>query len=496
MRIVSCCEKRQKKMEYIRCLDAIHQDDVTIAGGKGANLGALVQASFPIPAGFVVLTPAYQCFVESNGIQSEIERLAAEVSLNEPPAVERASTAIRALFTQAHMPEEIKQAILTGYAQLENAAAVRSSATAEDLPGASFAGQQETYLNITKQEDMLKAVQECWASLWTARALDYRARQGIAADAVSLAVVVQEMVQATAAGILFTANPVTGKRDEVVINAAWGLGEAIVSGQVNPDTITVEKASGVVKQVVIGNKTVMTVLVESGTAERAVDDAMRQGAVLTDEQIRQLTKLGRDIEGLFNAPQDIEWAIADGRFFILQARPITTLPTIQPGPRKQEEYVVPGDDSWDRENEPAPQPFDLWSRTNLGENFPFPIMPLSETIWPALFITGKLPEKGSKTEAAPPAIGRRLYGRLYINEGQSSICTSNSAYLPHFQMRSGAAASVVCANRMTSFICYDCSVVCHRPLCKGSNRHGKIERSKRNWDNRNNRNSPKNERSN
>ena len=405
-------------MEYIRCLDAIHQDDVTIAGGKGANLGALVQAGFPVPAGFVVLTSAYQSFVERNGLQREIERLAKQVSLDEPSSFEQASDALRALFAQASMPDEIKQAILAGYEQLRNTAvAVRSSATAEDLPGASFAGQQETYLNITTPEGVLKAVQTCWASLWTARALDYRTRRGITADAVSLAVVVQEMVQATAAGILFTANPVNGKRDEIVINAAWGLGEAIVSGQVSPDTIIVEKASGAVKQVVIGNKTVMTVPVENGTAERAVDDTKRQEAVLTHEQIRQLTRPGRDIEQHFQMPQDIEWAIADEQIFILQARPITTLATVQSGIRRQEEYAVPGDDSWDRENEPVPQPFDLWSRTNLGENFPFPITPLSETIWPALFITGKLPEKGAQTEPAPSAIGKRLYGRLYINEG-------------------------------------------------------------------------------
>ena len=406
-------------MEYIRCLDAIHQDDVSSAGGKGANLGALVQAGFPVPAGFVVLTPAYQCFVESNGIQDEIEQLAAGISSDELSLAEETSNAIRTLFGQGVMPDEIKEAILAPYAQFGDVAvAVRSSATAEDLPGASFAGQQETYLNITSPEGVLSAVQQCWSSLWTARALEYRSHQGISANAVSLAVVVQQMVPATAAGILFTANPVTGMRDEVVINAAWGLGEVIVSGQVNPDTITVKKATGTVKQVVIGNKTIMTVPVEGGTTESAVDATMRQEAVLTSGQIGQLTTLGRDIEQHFSAPQDIEWAIAGEQIFILQARPITTLATIQPALRRQEEYAVPGDDSWNRDNEPTRQSFDLWSRTNLGENFPFPITPLSETIWPALFITGKLPDKEPQSKQAQPAnMGRRFYGRLYVNEG-------------------------------------------------------------------------------
>ena len=405
-------------MEYIRCLDAIHQDDVSSAGGKGANLGALVQAGFPVPPGFVVLTAAYECFMESNGIQAEIEQLAAGISSDELSLAEETSNAIRALFGQGVMPDEIGQAIIAASAQFGDVAvAVRSSATAEDLPAASFAGQQETYLNITTPEGVLKAVRQCWSSLWTARALEYRSRQGIFANAVSLAVVVQQMVPATTAGILFTANPVTGNRDEVVINAAWGLGEAIVSGQVNPDTITVEKATGTVKQVVIGNKTVMTVPIEVGTTERAVD-AAGQETVLTSEQIGQLTTLGRDIEQQFSVPQDIEWAIADEQIFILQARPITTLTIMQPALRRQEEHAVPGDDNWDRENEPTRQPFDLWTRTNLGENFPFPITPLSETIWPALFIAGKLPDKEPQSKQAQPAnMGRRFYGRLYVNEG-------------------------------------------------------------------------------
>lgn len=188
--------------------------------------------------------------------------------------------------------------------------AVRSSATAEDLPEASFAGQQETYLNVCDETALMTAVKHCWSSLWTGRAIAYRARQGIAPDAVGLAVVVQQMIPAQAAGILFTVNPVTGARDEVIVNAAWGLGEAIVAGQVTPDTVVVDKATLRVKHVEIGDKAVMTAPTEAGTAEVEVDAARRAQAALTPEQAAELARLGVAVEAHFGGPQDIEWAIA------------------------------------------------------------------------------------------------------------------------------------------------------------------------------------------
>ena len=205
---------------------------IETAGGKGMSLAKLLGAGLPVPGGFLVTTEAYRTFVTDNGIQPRIMQALAGVDPADPAALEAAAQRISAVFAQAPTPDEISAAVRTAYAALDGVAvAVRSSATAEDLPGASFAGQQETFLNIRGADAVLDAVKRCWASLWTARAIAYRINNAIDQQTVALAVVVQQLVDADAAGILFTADPVSGKRDELVINAAWGLGEAIVCGR-------------------------------------------------------------------------------------------------------------------------------------------------------------------------------------------------------------------------------------------------------------------------
>ncbi len=397
--------KGERDRKLVCRLQEISRDDVAIAGGKGANIGELMHAGLLVPPGFVLLTSAYHLFIESNKIQREIEQLTSQITLTDPSSIELASIAIRTLFDKSIVPGEIISALRAAYADMRGSAlAVRSSATAEDLPQASFAGQQETYLNIQIEEALLAAIQRCWSSLWTVRALDYRSRHKIAPDSVSLAVVIQEMVPASASGVLFTVNPVTGDPDEVVINATWGLGEALVGGQVTPDMIISDKQSGEVKRMEIGEKSVMTVPVKQGTALHDVDPSLRQEAILSPEEIMELTSLGRKIEVHFGAPQDIEWAFANGHIFVLQSRPITT--DIQ--------RIPPGDDSWDREKEVPPRPFDLWTRTNVGENLPFPITPLTATNFPKMFALDEV----STQQAAPSfQAARRFYGRLYLNEG-------------------------------------------------------------------------------
>ncbi|MFZ6028142.1 MAG: PEP/pyruvate-binding domain-containing protein [Chloroflexota bacterium] len=326
-------------------------------GGKGMSLARLVNAGLPVPDGFHVTTAAYRAFVAANGLQARILEAMNGLDTASPAALEAASQQMYTLFTTAPIPREIAEQIVTAYQALTPgplpdvrrqhlarpgadetlpvpikqqplAVAVRSSATAEDLPDASFAGQQETYLNICGPEAVLEATRKCWASLWTARAIGYRARQGIDPGSVALAVVVQELVFADAAGILFTANPVNGKRGETIINAAWGLGEAIVGGMVTPDTLTVEKASGCVLQREIADKERMTVRTASGTEELPVPAEKRQRPVLNDEQAAELARLGTQIELHYAMPMDIEWAwvSAEERFYILQARPITAMP--------------------------------------------------------------------------------------------------------------------------------------------------------------------------
>jgi rifampicin phosphotransferase len=407
-------------MQYVTQLDNINQSDLISVGGKAANLGELINAGLPVPPGFVVLTSAYDNFVSENNVRSQIEGLAQSVSLTDPSTAELAALGIQELFNQAVLPEVIKQAVLSAYEQFDNTAvAVRSSATAEDLPSASFAGLQETILNILNVEDLFIALRRCWSSLWTARALTYRAHRHIASETVHMAVIVQQMVVATASGLLFTCNPMTGAQDEMVINASWGLGEAIVSGHVSPDVITIDKESGKVHFKEVAEKLLMTVPSGYGVFEQAVPLELQQQTVLSAEQIACIHRLGLKIEQLFRSPQDIEWAIADNKFFVLQARPVTTHPSNQAVTISQSELAVPGDDSWDQQTEPQAQPYDLWTRTNLGENFPDPISPLSATLWPIFFLLGRRPAKSERTADAPPlpTVGTRFYGRIYVNEG-------------------------------------------------------------------------------
>jgi len=321
-----------------------HATLITV-GGKGASLAKLVNAGLPVPSGFHITTTAYQQFVTENALQPRILAALRDVDVAQPAHLEAASDQIRALFIEAPIPSNIAGAIRAAYLSLSAApisVAIRSSATAEDLPDASFAGQQDTYLNIQGVDAVLYAVRRCWSSLWTARAIGYRMRRGIDPDTVSLAVVVQQLILAEAAGILFTANPLNGRREQLVINAAWGLGEAIVGGLVTPDTYTVAKTTGRLLNCEVADKQVMTIRTEQGTEEHPVAAAQRQAQVLNATQIAELARLAREIEALYGVPQDIEWCWAEGRGFIVQARPITALP---PTPVTWE---VPAGDIWMR----------------------------------------------------------------------------------------------------------------------------------------------------
>src|ERR671917_871501 len=235
-------------MTYTVRLDEVGKDEFALAGGKGANLGELSRAGLPVPPGYVVTTRAYDAFVEVSGIKGEVVALASAPQAEDPAGFEEVSEGVRALFSGGRVPQEMADEIHAAYQELgedgQTAVAVRSSATAEDLAGASFAGQQETFLNVIGAERLTEAVKDCWASLWTARAMAYRGRQDIDPATVSLAVVVQRMVASEVAGVMFTVNPSNGRRDQATISAAWGLGESVVSGSVTPDSIVVEKESG------------------------------------------------------------------------------------------------------------------------------------------------------------------------------------------------------------------------------------------------------------
>jgi pyruvate,water dikinase len=338
-------------------------------GGKGASLARLATAGLPVPAGFHITTDAYRRFVTENGLQERIIAAVSTVNADQPTQLEAASQQIEQLFAQSTMPTEIATTIRQGYDELGGGdlpVAVRSSATAEDLPEMSFAGQQETYLNMRGETMVLNAVKRCWASLWTARAIGYRMRHNIAPADVSLAVVVQKLIPADASGILFTANPLNGNQHEVMINAAWGLGEAIVGGQVTPDTLVVEKDSGTITSQEIAEKSIMTIRTPEGTHEEPVPPEKRTQPALTAQQATELARIGTRIERLYGRPMDIEWAIEDGQIFVVQARPITALPE-PTAPAAPLEWKLP-------------QPKGHYMRTSVIELLPDPLSPLFATL--------------------------------------------------------------------------------------------------------------------
>ena len=341
---------------------------IPLVGGKGASLARLAAAGLPVPPGFHITTTAYRIFVAAHGLQERILEAVSTMNSDQPAALEEASRRIGQLFAQHAMPDEVADAIRRAYAKLGEGsvpAAVRSSATAEDLPDMSFAGQHETYLNICGAEAVLGAVKMCWASLWTARAIEYRARHNIAPQDVTLAVVVQRLIPAEAAGILFTADPVSGLRGQALISASWGLGEAVVGGLVTPDSLTVEKSNGRVVNRQTADKQVMTIPTAGTTEEQPVPRNLRQAPVLDDAGAAQLTALGVQIEQLYGQPMDIEWAWAAGKFTILQARPITALPPA--------ESAAPL--TW-----PKPPRGVMYMRASFAEQIPNPVSPLFATL--------------------------------------------------------------------------------------------------------------------
>ena len=396
-------------MDYTRTFDELGRDDVALAGGKGANLGELSRAGLPVPAGFVVTTAAYDAFVESNGIRNAILGLASVPRSDDPHGFEDISGRIRALFAAGTVPGEVAEAIRTAWGRIgQGAVAVRSSATAEDLAGASFAGQQETYLNVRGEEALAAAVRDCWGSLWTARAMAYRARQGIAPQSVSLAVVVQEMVEAEAAGVMFTANPATGRRDEAVISAAWGLGESVVSGSVTPDDVIVSKDTGRVLARRTADKAVMTAYAARGTEERPVPDERRRQPVIDDATAAKLARCGARIEQHYGAPQDVEWALEGGELYVVQSRPITALPEPAADPPTE----------W-----PVPYPDGLYFRASIVEQMPDPLTPLfADLIEPSV------------TRSLRALMGQ-IFGDELLGEGDIGLPTVNGYAYYHYRTR-------------------------------------------------------------
>ena len=281
-------------------------DATAIAGGKGASLSRMLAAGLPVPPGFVVAAPAFREFLSSCGGDAVIEALTRNLDVNDASAVDRAAAAIRQLILSTPVPAALASAIVAAHTKLEHGelVAVRSSAVSEDGLAASFAGQQESYLNVRGRDEVLARVRECWASFFTPRALFYRAQKSVLAD-TRMAVVVQEMVQADKSGVMFTADPIRQRRDCMVIEGAPGLGEAIVSGEITPDHYVLSRDAGAVVDVFVPDE--------------------ERGRALSDSELDGLRTMGLRLEAFFGSPQDVEWCIRGDELLVLQSRPITTL---------------------------------------------------------------------------------------------------------------------------------------------------------------------------
>ena len=344
-------------------------DSLELVGGKGRSLARMARAGFAVPGGFLVTADAYRKFVSDNNLQSEILEKAKPRLKDGYPVFDACSEAISALILGTSMASDMLGEIKAAYNALDDGqcpVAVRSSANAEDLPDFSFAGQQETFLNVRGPDQVAEAVRKCWASLWTAQAISYRHQNGIDQGSVAMAVVVQVMVPSDVSGILFTANPATGERSEIIINASFGLGEAVVGGQVTPDTFVVDHNNLEVKESILGPKEQQIVSDgDQGVRLEDVSEANRENSSMSDEMLRELTECALRIEKLYDGvPQDIEWAFCAGELHLLQSRPITNLP------------VQPIEVVW----EPTP-PAVYVSRRQIVENMPDPICPLFEELY-------------------------------------------------------------------------------------------------------------------
>lgn len=342
---------------FILWLEELGKQDIARAGGKGANLGEMLRAGIPVPSGFVITAQAYRSFIEKTGIKEKIHQIINEKirNVDDPREYEEASREIRSIIESVTMPREIEEAIRQSYRELsrrigvsEVCVAVRSSATAEDLPDASFAGQQETYLNVKGEEELVKKVIKCWSSLFTPRAIFYRQQKGFPHEKVLMSVVVQKMVNARSAGVMFTIHPVTGDRTKIVIEGSWGLGEGVVSGSVTPDRFVVDKNTLEVVEQQIAEKAIEYVYdpEAGGTIRVTVPPERRKQPCLSPEEIRLLAELAIKIENHYSKPQDIEWAVdRDLSFprnvFIVQSRAETVWGLKTPPPEVRKEAALP-----------------------------------------------------------------------------------------------------------------------------------------------------------
>jgi pyruvate,water dikinase len=308
----------------------IDKEDVPLVGGTGANLGEMVKIGMPVPNGFAITVNAYDQFLDENDIEPEIEKVVKETDVTDPDELMRASKNIQKKIMNSKVPKEVAKESITAYRKIcgrfkKSYVAVRSSATAEDLPGASFAGQQATFLNIRGETNLIEALKGCWASLFTARAIFYRHENKIQENKVKISVIIQKMVQSEVSGVMFSMDPVTNEKDRIIIEAVWGLGELIVQGSIVPDTYKVQKGTFDILSKEISDQAVELIKKGEKTKQTDVAKAKRDAQKISDDEIIKLAKISDKLQSHYYFPQDTEWAKEKGKLYIVQTRPVTTI---------------------------------------------------------------------------------------------------------------------------------------------------------------------------
>jgi pyruvate,water dikinase len=348
--------------DYVRWFGDISKEDIPWVGGKGANLGELTKLGVLVPGGFCITVSAYREFF--SGIEEEVMQRVSALNLNDHVDLQIKATAIRDIVLNAQVPEGIEGIVRNAYLEINEPVAVRSSATAEDLPTSSFAGQHDTYLNVVGENQLIDKVKESWASLWTPRAIVYREKAGFDHRVVGMCVVVQTMVFPSVSGVMFTFNSVEGSRNEIVIESTFGLGEALVSGSVTPDSFIVNKKDLKVLRKVISEKKNMVVPAKEGTAERTIPKEKQNAQTLSDKELTHLAEIGLKIEDHYKTPQDIEWCIGKKNIYILQSRPVTDIGRVVP--------QLPGHELEGLEG--------VWTKSPLDERVQEPLTPFTWSI--------------------------------------------------------------------------------------------------------------------
>jgi len=320
----------QKKDKNILWFKEIDKDDISLVGGKGANLGEMTSFGIPVPQGFVITASAYFSFLKENNFKEKVKEILGKINPDDPQSFNEASGKIKNLILSGKISPKLAKQIIDNYLKLggllrQALVAIRSSATAEDLPTASFAGQQASFLNIKGEANVAEKVKECWASLFEPRAIFYRQEKGFGHLKVGLAVIIQEMVPAEVSGVMFTCDPVTNQKNRIIIEAIWGLGEYIVQGKVTPDIYVIDKNSLEIINKEVTKQTIQLIKVGNLNKQTNVPKNLQLKRKLTDSQIIELAKIGKKIHQHYFYPQDIEWTFYKGKFYIVQARPVTTI---------------------------------------------------------------------------------------------------------------------------------------------------------------------------